>query len=169
MRCDGETVMAAGTQPNPWGEAQRRTRARSFFVAERPRGAGLPAGKKGSVRGFRMGDGCHRSSATSRESSLSGEGARPCRGAPVAAQSGASTAIRCMRDLEFSAMQSRLSRRQSSSVSHPRRGLRVEFNAINRQRRRRSSSRTARRKTHRRTQFIPNSALRAGFKLGTNP
>lgn len=61
MPCDGETVMAAGTHPNPWGEAQRRTRARSFFAAKRPRGAGPPAGKKGSVRGFRMGDGCHRS------------------------------------------------------------------------------------------------------------
>lgn len=53
--------MAAGSQPNPWGEAQRRTRARAFFAAKRPRGAGLPAGKKEASEGFGRRDGRHRS------------------------------------------------------------------------------------------------------------
>jgi len=89
MPCDGETVMAAGQHPNPRGEAQRRTRARSFFAAKRPRGAGLPAGKKGAGEGFGCGTAAIGRSAISRESCPSDEGARHFRWAPFTRTNGA--------------------------------------------------------------------------------
>lgn len=137
MPCDGETVMAAGPHPNPWGEAQRRTRARSFFAAKRPRGAGLPAGKKGSVRGFRMGDGCHRSlrhkpgirPSRPKEAGLATERYSPAQAALGQGFDGRNAS-------RILAIQSGLSHRESSSVSHlgrgPSAGYRGEVAAISR-------------------------------------
>lgn len=61
MPCDGETVMAAGLDPNPWGEAQRRTRAAPFLQRSGREEPACRRGKKEACEGFGGREGCHRS------------------------------------------------------------------------------------------------------------
>ncbi|SFU45050.1 hypothetical protein SAMN05192541_1022 [Bradyrhizobium arachidis] len=134
MPCDGETVMAGGTQPNPWDEAQRRTRARAFLQRATARNR-LAGGEK--RRRARVSDGGTAAigrSATSGESSSSDEADRPCRRAIHPYQRRLGNASTYALPLESLAIPSRLSRRESGSISHPRRGpgagYKVEAGAI---------------------------------------
>ncbi len=104
-------------------------------------------GKKEACEGFGCGTAAIGRCAISRESSPSGEGDRPSRRAPFHHASGVSAYAS---PLAFLAIQTRLLRLATGSVSKPSRGpdagYQVEAGAIRRPRRWRMSSRTVQRK-----------------------
>lgn len=104
------------------------------FCSERPRGTGLPAGKRRRARVSDGGTAAIGRSATSGESSSSDEADRPCRRAIHPYQRRLGNASTYALPLESLAIPSRLSRRESGSISHPRRGpgagYKVEAGAI---------------------------------------